>query len=1781
MALYCSPQHKPTDLIGFVIDIFLESVAACKNEGVLLRLMWSLDRGIEHGIFTPQHIAEALLSRRELVPENQLFFRAVFTFLLKLVFYLDYKSNRMVFTKSIDKTYNHIPSSSGIPFRNPAIELVQILLCREINLLPALFTMYELRGEKSSRPSKLIEAEVEHFMSEFDYPLRILYSYNELNMVPIAGITQGKHPSFRLESELTLSILRQPILYPPAFKSRQLGLTCDLLGQLRCTQLASSLLACEERQTMGPNQTPMGQAVSDLIFVFMGVIETEKNTKWAVRIFSHLANLVISFILDRVVRLNDIISNLNSKASFTIWPISRHFVMWFTLVCMSGFVGSNKLTDFVSCLHLFDQLFPEANELDNDAVKRLEKIKADRPEFWGSEKHQLITTKTLEALGTGDPDLRFLLFISEHLITKSSDLSADDGQMAENGAEDHSSSCSSNDLEITRKSERGVSVDIPLKDLPTNVLVMFDTAPTKKAKLEGEELVNTEDKEEDLTHMVAACACIWEIILQMNSEESMGRGVKDCHLPRPLPPLLHPLRTQIATWLENLREACSGISTVTEIGDTSADVETQQVVHALSWLEFIITLNAYSPTENFSITRSVVASLWLPNNIPLPGIGGGLPLDNGPFTLPYGLTGAGRRIPLSNRLIQKMSIHLQLKFCNEMLQKLSEKTKPLSMETKNAHLTSPATLETFGRFLSYQMAKKIIPLREIYRRLLVESRSLHIPLYYDKSESDNNNDFYPPVRDDFYSLTFWFDLLGHRWIEALPVEHRLRYRDELFLRVNLNSHELIYALDWIIVRFSRRILTPDCVLYNIQSVPFQQQHFLHLQPPHHHQQIYSHSREVTSRVVLFSTLQAVCAYDLIDEEPLVRTKTDQLMAVRTETRAIFGEECSQFKLPAVIARLVDLLPPSAAQVLLPPLQSSSPPSQPPPIFPAEATMESSSNESSESLYFSLRERLLTSAFDIYKSLSSDSENDFKWAELNIQNERCLCTILIAIMKDKGAIPIFLLNNLLQMSPALMHTQVKVLCEFLVTQVCKFEEFDRRKLPPPDYIFSPSALCSATITFSVQYGIITLDRLLLYLFMRSNHSLIDVAAGHSIALFLITQCPQLIQAIQAVGEFAPESKNILSSRRWPDLLLLLHEILPEKQMIILPPSTRGRGGGQPAASSPLNSTPSAVILRRRPCQPVYYDHLVLRLIPILEIILTSFLDNPPPLLQLAQFCDIIAPLFRLHSYLFTAHPMSLCFLLLRSQFHHFSSSSSGSGGGAAIGTTTPTTPAGSSQQLVAWRNPTQVDKVACQLVLRSILHLHHQLAVRVNAKRECALVFGGEVSGLLSPPAWKTLDTLHNAALARGEPTDQASRDSDFIDCLRMVYGTDAEIRLASALTLSAEEAFPSDLELHILRLLQPVVAVTTNHGLSGVPSAWRDWRSEEAVNPQAAGIYAVAVELMALHPPSDTSRVSNAASCLLECLRKVPGSNDFQKWLNVTGALVSILPFVFRHNILCLTCTLINDPCFNDAELWPQTLLTLKIGTVPSLQPPKQLIKVFRFRRALSAQPTRLTIFREEKEAQETALRVSREDEASRWEVLGRPHASSVRFFDTILPAQLPQGENLPNHLFKAAVWHAIWSHVNFYENPTLLRRIFDEFLLKHINNEAKLLMAFSMVTPPLKALTNDKSAIVDLTVSLYKALQQVDEALAAKNIPLYHVNTIADLLYHIKYSYVGKAGQDEVQGLLLKMRPHLQACLKFIFSSSPVNPDGISLLNGYPKFEDREYRAALKPPALIEDEFF
>lgn len=108
-------------------------------------------------------------------------------------------------------------------------------------------------------------------------------------------------------------------------------------------------------------------------------------------------------------------------------------------------------------------------------------------------------------------------------------------------------------------------------------------------------------------------------------------------------------------------------------------------------------------------------------------------------------------------------------------------------------------------------------------------------------------------------------------------------------------------------------------------------------------------------------------------------------------------------------------------------------------------------------------------------------------------------------------------------------------------------------------------------------------------------------------------------------------DLISNRHWPRLLLTLHTLLPEHTIKIpgmSPPvqsQTEAAVGDEPPVFLP--SEPQVFV--KEPQRPIYYDHLVLRLLPLLEIVFTSFLDNPPPLLQLTRFCHTVAPLFRLH------------------------------------------------------------------------------------------------------------------------------------------------------------------------------------------------------------------------------------------------------------------------------------------------------------------------------------------------------------------------------------------------------------------------------------------------------------------------------------------------------------------------------------------------------------------------
>ncbi|VDM05159.1 unnamed protein product [Schistocephalus solidus] len=372
-------------------------------------------------------------------------------------------------------------------------------------------------------------------------------------------------------------------------------------------------------------------------------------------------------------------------------------------------------------------------------------------------------------------------------------------------------------------------------------------------------------------------------------------------------------------------------------------------------------------------------------------------------------------------------------------------------------------------------------------------------------------------------------------------------------------------------------------------------------------------------------------------------------------------------------------------------------------------------------------------------------------------------------------------------------QVKVLADFLVEIIClgvQSENVDSAKPAPP---YAPSAVLQGLLAFCIKYRVVPLDRILLSLLLRSSQLTEEIAAVHSVFFFVFSQCSELRAAIKKISEVgsarAPTSNtavqdgakrrslpcpSLISSSRWQDLLNYLHSIIPE-QSVQLP------GMDEPEI--------------RQPRMPVYFDHLILRLLPILEIFFTSCLDHPPPLLQLARFCNIISPLMLLHH-----RPVNLSFILLRGQFQQF-------GSPVPISATLP--------KVLSSRKSNLIDKVCCQLIIRSLLHEHQQLAVCTNRalRRDCAMRFADlGVAGLFSPPAWNHLESVFDCAVAKAEAriTSAAAAaatysDADFAVCLRTTgQVTEHELHLAQEIDQSAGAWHPT--ADYMFALLSPIVA---------------------------------------------------------------------------------------------------------------------------------------------------------------------------------------------------------------------------------------------------------------------------------------------------------------------------------------------------------------------------------------
>lgn len=120
---------------------------------------------------------------------------------------------------------------------------------------------------------------------------------------------------------------------------------------------------------------------------------------------------------------------------------------------------------------------------------------------------------------------------------------------------------------------------------------------------------------------------------------------------------------------------------------------------------------------------------------------------------------------------------------------------------------------------------------------------------------------------------------------------------------------------------------------------------------------------------------------------------------------------------------------------------------------------------------------------------------------------------------------------------------------------------------------------------------------------------------------------------------------------------------------------------------------------------------------------------------------------------------------------------------------------------------------------------------------------------------------------------------------------------------------------------------------------------------------------------------------------------------------------------------------------------------------------------------------------------------------------------------------------------HAIWYHAGagqIMQVPQFVK----EKLSIEIHTEIQLLYLCHLVGPFLQRFHPDLSrAVMDITITLYELLAHIDKA----QPHLQYIDPICDLLYHIKYMFVGDTMKSEVESVIRKLRPALQMRLRFI----------------------------------------
>ncbi|KAH0954985.1 hypothetical protein HN011_002731 [Eciton burchellii] len=126
---------------------------------------------------------------------------------------------------------------------------------------------------------------------------------------------------------------------------------------------------------------------------------------------------------------------------------------------------------------------------------------------------------------------------------------------------------------------------------------------------------------------------------------------------------------------------------------------------------------------------------------------------------------------------------------------------------------------------------------------------------------------------------------------------------------------------------------------------------------------------------------------------------------------------------------------------------------------------------------------------------------------------------------------------------------------------------------------------------------------------------------------------------------------------------------------------------------------------------------------------------------------------------------------------------------------------------------------------------------------------------------------------------------------------------------------------------------------------------------------------------------------------------------------------------------------------------------------------------------------------------------------------------------------------YMLALAHSVWHHAGVGQITTMPQFI-KEKLQPFVTSEEQLIYACHLIGPTLARFNAERPhCVVELAVCLYEMLERVDHA----QTTLKYMDPICDLLYHIKYMFVGDMMKNEVECIIRRLRPALQMRLRFI----------------------------------------